>query len=59
MGPRLTFTVDADRSTVAVAARSSVHPIRGETSGVEVAVHGGRARPLVATSGPSSCRSLG
>jgi hypothetical protein len=33
--PRRRFTVDPDSSTVAIEARSSVHPIRGETNGIE------------------------
>jgi hypothetical protein len=44
MGKRLRFTVDPERSTVAIEARSSVHPIRGQTNGivgtVDVAVNG-------------------
>jgi polyisoprenoid-binding protein YceI len=32
---RRRFTVDAERSTVAIEARSSVHPIRGEANGIE------------------------
>jgi hypothetical protein len=35
MGRRRRFTVDAERSSVAIDARSSVHPIRGDTNGVE------------------------
>jgi polyisoprenoid-binding protein YceI len=35
MGRRRRFTVDTERSSVAIEARSSVHPIRGETNGVE------------------------
>jgi polyisoprenoid-binding protein YceI len=40
------FRIDPDRSTVAIEARSSVHPIRGEARGVEgmveLALDGGR-----------------
>jgi polyisoprenoid-binding protein YceI len=35
MAERVTFTVDAERSTVAIEARSSVHPVRGQTNGIE------------------------
>ena len=35
MGERLRFTIEPERSTVAIEARSSVHPINGETNGVE------------------------
>jgi polyisoprenoid-binding protein YceI len=35
VGDRLRFTIDPGPSTVAVAARSSVHPLHGSASGVE------------------------